>query len=316
MNQILLVFRSYNEEVLHLDKAPSCIGAVLANKKGAVQAIWASYSSSEKKNPSNPLEFYRGMPVHLLEDIVGPLKRGEQPKLRSLETEFWPLNLAEARNMGLPEDWVDKVIQTGKRQLLVVRRLVSNTDAAAKLKTGDLLIAVNNHVLTTFKEVEAITQKEGDNPLELTVLRKQSILNVSVATVLLDGTGTERIVFWAGGHFQNTHRAVAQLGIVSEGVYCSRWHYGSPAHKYGLRATWWVVEINGIPTPNLDTFLNVVKDFQDDAFVRVKLLGLQDKVNVITIKMDLTYYPTYTLTRVDSRKWEYKRIKPTLKETN
>jgi len=196
-----------------------------------------------------------------------------------------------------------------------VRRLVSNTDAAAKLKTGDLLIAVNNHVLTTFKEIEAITQKEGDKPLELTVLRKQSILNVSVSTVSLDGRGTERIVFWAGGHFQNTHRAVAQLGIVSEGVYCSRWHYGSPAHKYGLRATWWVVEINGIPTPDLDTFLNVVKDFQDDAFVRVKLVGLQDKVNVITIKMDLTYYPTYTLTKVETKKWEYKRIKPTTNET-
>ncbi len=60
------------------------------------------------------------------------------------------------KDLGLPDDWVDKVIQTGKRQLLVIRRLVSNTDAAAKLKTGDLLIAVNNHVLTTFKEVECI----------------------------------------------------------------------------------------------------------------------------------------------------------------
>ncbi len=69
------------------------------SKKGEIQAIWASYSSSEKKNPSNPLEFYRGMPVYLLDDILGPMKRGEQPILRSLETEFWPLNLAEARSI-------------------------------------------------------------------------------------------------------------------------------------------------------------------------------------------------------------------------
>jgi hypothetical protein len=161
--------------------------------------------------------------------------KGEQPQISSLEAEFWPVNLAEARNMGLPDEWIDKVIQKGRRQVLIIRRLVAKTDAAAKLKTGDILVAINGSLLTTFKEVEDITQTAGDKPLDLTILRKQEMIHVQVSPVLLDGKGTDRIVFWAGAHFQDTHRPVAQLGILSEGVYCSRWYYGSPAHKYGLR---------------------------------------------------------------------------------
>jgi len=304
-------YRAYNEEVVHLDKAASCVGGVLINRKGQIQAIWASYSSSDKKNSGATIELYRGMPVYLLNDVISPLMRGEQPQIRSLEAEFWPVNLAEARNMGLPDEWIEKVIQKGRRQVLIIRRLVAKTDAASKLKTGDILVAINGNLLTTFKEVEDITQSTNGKPLELTILRKQAIIQEQVSPVLLDGKGTDRIVFWAGAHFQDTHRAVAQLGIVSEGVYCSRWYYGSPAHKYGLRATWWVTEVNGTPTPDLDTFLNVVKDCQHNTFVRLKVVGLQDKVGVITIKMDLTYYPTHTLKKTpESRNWTYEHVHP------
>ena len=41
-------------------------------------------------------------------------------------------------------------------------------------------------------------------------------------------------------------------------MYVSRWHHGSPAHRHGLYAMHWVLDINGVATPDLDTFVNVV----------------------------------------------------------
>jgi S1-C subfamily serine protease len=149
---------------------------------------------------------------------------------------------------------------------------------------------------------------EGNKPLEVTVLRMQQELTFQVETVSLSGTGTEKIVMWAGGHFQNTHRAVDQLGFSPEGVYCSRWHYGSPSHKYGLRATFWVVEINGVPTPDLESFIAVIKDIEEDVFVRLKLVGLQDKAIVITMKLDLTYFPTAIIHREKDGTWIYSKL--------
>lgn len=45
-------------------------------------------------------------------------------------------------------------------------------------------------------------------------------------------------------------------------MYCSRWFYGSPAHKYGLRATTFVTELNGTPTRNLDEFCAAAAEIQ------------------------------------------------------
>lgn len=38
-----------------------------------------------------------------------------------------------------------------------------------------------------------------------------------------------------------------------------RWCHGSPVHRYGLYALQWIVEINGKPTPNIDSFVKVTK---------------------------------------------------------
>lgn len=292
-------FRAINEEVIHLEKVPSCVGGVLVDSQGHVQAFWASYNSSDRKDPNTPLEFFRGFSSDLLEDILQQLQRGENASYRSLEAELWPISLSQARDVGLSDEWLNKIQEhSGRRHILNVRRLVANTDASRKLKTGDLLLAVNGKTCTSFRDVEIATKDVEE--VKLTLLRNMMEVEETVSTVLLTGKGTTKIVCWAGAILQNTHRPVAQLGFLHEGVYCSRWYFGSPAHKYSLRAAHWIVEVNGKPTPDLDTFLNVASSIDASQFVRLKIRGLQDRVTVTTLKLDLHYWPTWVLDKKGS----------------
>jgi len=209
--------------------------------------------------------------------------------------------------LGLSDDWVKAVQQCQpKRHVLIIRRLVANTDAAIKLKTGDTLLQIDGKIVTTFREVETETRSKA--AVTLTILRNQQEISVEVATKTLSGKGTDRVVCWAGCILQDTHRAISQLGFLYAGVYCSRWFYGSPAHAFGLRAVNWIVEINGKPTPDLDAFLAAVKEVQQNTgFVRLKILGLQDKVSVITLKIESHYWPTWILCRTDD-KWKLQQL--------
>ena len=49
----------------------------------------------------------------------------------------------------------------------------------------------------------------------------------------------------------------AQRGIAPEGVYVGYFAYGSPATRYGLYPGRRIVEVDGVPTPDLDAFLRL-----------------------------------------------------------
>ncbi|KAG0503337.1 hypothetical protein HPP92_003409 [Vanilla planifolia] len=85
-----------------------------------------------------------------------------------------------------------------------------------------------------------------------------------------------------------------------------RWCHGSPVHRYGLYALQWIVEVNGKLTPDLESFLNVVKELEHGEFVRVRTVHLNGKPRVLTLKQDLLYWPTWEL-RFDPETATYRR---------
>ena len=76
---------------------------------------------------------------------------------------------------------------------------------------------------------------------------------------------------------QAPHRPVRELGYAPQqaGVYISRWHHGSPAHRYNLYALHWLTELNGQPVPDLDSFVAIIKSLPDKSFARLKLCQLE-----------------------------------------
>ena len=154
-----------------------------------------------------------------------------------------------------------------------------------------MILAVDGQVVTTFRELERAVQKPQ---VDLTVWRDGEALELTLGTVPLDGEGITRAVSWAGALLQDPHRAMsAQRGIEPSGVYVAFFNYGSPATRYGLWAGRRIVAVDDQETPDLQTFLEVVKHKDDQESVRIKTVSWNGAVQVITLKLDNQYWPAY-----------------------
>src|SRR5699024_9375689 len=91
---------NFKQQVIHLNKALSSLGGVIANNEGEIQAIWASYSTTTTKSASQTFELFRGYSIELLMDIIEPFRKGEIPQYRNLEVEFIPMAISNAKNLG------------------------------------------------------------------------------------------------------------------------------------------------------------------------------------------------------------------------
>jgi hypothetical protein len=76
----------------------------------------------------------------------------------------------------------------------------------------------------------------------------------------------------------------------------------APASRYGLYAGRRVVAVDGEPTPDLEAFVRVAKAVGDKESVRLNTMSFNDVPEVITLKLDPQYWPSYELRR-DGYDW-------------
>ena len=285
-------FRDSNLETVQLVNPPADFDGVLSDKAGNVLGTWSSFAY---ENGRELAQENRGVPIDLAADMLDRVRTGRA--LHSLEAELNPLPLANAREIGLSEGWTQRLAQhtPTRRQVLSVVRLVGGSPAARLLQQGDLLLAIDGQVVTRFREVErAAADKEL---VHVTVWRGQGEQTLEVPTAELPGSDLERVVEWAGATLQAPHRSMsAQRSIPPRGVYVAYFAYGSPATRYGLFPGRRIIEVDGAPTPDLDTFLRAVTGRPDRSSVRLKTITWNNAPEVITLKLDKHYWPAYELT--------------------
>lgn len=281
-------FRETNLDVVTLNNAPFTHGGVLTNKDGDVVATWSSFSFGEG---SEHKQFEWGVPIEMVQELIEQWQCCKTFKIYSLEVELASLSIAQARKLGMSNEWLDKFQDSdGKRQVLAVSRRVAGTDAHDKLQEGDLLVKVNGKLVRTFRDVERNSQQEA---ARLTIVRSGKEMDIVVETAMLNGRGTDRIIHWNGALLQNPHRALAaQRGIRPEGVYISFIWWGSPASRYRLSALYRITEIDGEKVNNLDEFIKLAQLKQAKTYIQLKVLDLIDREAVITLKQDYVYWPT------------------------
>ena len=58
-----------------------------------------------------------------------------------------------------------------------------------------------------------------------------------------------------------------------------------------------------MPTPNLAALLECTRGMADGEVVRVKTVDLEGRLRMTTLKLDLKYWPTFTLSRSAAGEW-------------
>jgi len=290
-------FRETNLDVTLLTDSPKTVGGVLADRKGRVHAYWAAFSAGVP-----PQSYFAAIGVEHIEEIVQPLREGRPVGWRTLGVEFRPINLADARSRGLSEASARRLeAHDSRRRVLAILRVTAGMPSAEILEPGDLLLAVEGESVTTFEEVERAGQ-QGE--VQLTLLRDGGELTLPVRTAAVDGRGTDRALFWAGAILQAPHSAInEQGGIAPEGVYVAWFWYGSPANRYGLTASRLIVAVDDRDVTDLDGFLAAVADLPDRSSVRLRTVSLDGEMDVMTLKLDLEFWPTTELRR-NGAGWE------------
>lgn len=203
--------------------------------------------------------------------------------------------MSVGRKLGLDTEWVRKLERHDpeRRQILSVLRAVAGTPAAAAFLPGDVLLSIDGKPVTRFREVEKAVQKAG---VEVEILRNGQVRAMHIDTVALEGRGVRRAVMWAGALLQAPYRQMsAQRGVEPYGVYISYFAYGSPASRYGLFAGRRIVKVDGIATPDLDRFLATVANRPNGSPVRVTTVTWNNSVDILTLKLDRTYWPAYQI---------------------
>ena len=282
-----LQFRDANVEVVSLVNGPADFDGVIVDREGRVRALWSSFAAETGREVA---QVNRGMPIGLVQELVEAERTGRP--IYSLEAEFEVVSIAQARKLGLDDAWVARLeaIEGPHRQALQVARLVAGSPAESVLREGDLLLAVDGRPVSRFRDVERST----DGPeVTVTVLRDGEELTLPLRTAALHGNDIERLLLWAGAVLHSPHRAMAaQRGIPPEGVFVAFFSYGSPATRYQLFAGRRIVEVDGRPTPDLDAFMAAVAGRRDRSSVRLKTVSWNGSIEVITLKLDLHYWPT------------------------
>jgi len=298
-----LRFRDTNLDAVSLVNGPGDFDGALVDFQGRVLGMWASFAYQTGRDLT---QVNMGIQSDVIVDMLEGMRRAQS--LRSIEVEWAQMPLATARKVDLPEAWVTRyeAHNPEKREVLAVSTTVGGSPASDFFKAGDLLLSIDGKLANTFREVEVAAQQPN---VEVTVLRNGKEVAGHVNTVSLDGLGIERVVSWAGALVQAPHRELAvQRGVALNGVYISYFNFGSPASRAGLFAGRRVVAVDGEPTPDLDSFVKAANAVAGKDSVRLNTMSFNDVPEVITMKLDPVYWPSYELRR-DGFDWRRLELK-------
>jgi len=287
-----LRFRESNLEVASLVNAPTDFDGVIAGRDGRVRALWSSFATESGRDF---VQVNRAIGAELVVEMVEALRSGAP--LYSLEAEFESVPISAARKLGLDDAWVARLesLNGTQRQALRITRVTAGSPAAGVLREGDLLLAVDGQPVNRPRAVERMTRAPR---VSVTVLRDGREATLELATAPLGGGDIDRLLLWAGAVLHAPHRAMSsQRGIPPEGVFVAFFSYGSPATRHRLFAGRRIVEVDGVPVPDLDAFIATVRGRPDRSSLRLKTITWNGSTEVITLKLDRHYWPTYELVR-------------------
>jgi S1-C subfamily serine protease len=266
-------------------------GSPVVNIQGHAIALQAAGRTDAATNFFLPLD----RPLRTLECI-----RQGKPITRGTLQTVWRLRpFDECRRLGLTPEWEAKVRKAAptENNVLVAHIIIPEGPGDGKIQEGDVLLKVNNELLTQFIRLSEIldTNVGSGKPVRLLMQRGGQDLEVECEVGDLHDITPARFVQVAGATFQDlSYQLACQHEVPIRGVYLNE-----PSGSFQLSRCWSVIidAIDHRPTPNLDEFIEVMKTLPDRARIVISYREFHDlhtkKTSVIDV--DRHWHPKMRL---------------------
>ena len=207
------------------------------------------------------------------------IRQGKHVDRGTIQTQWTIKAFDECRRLGLSPDWEAKVREEFPKEtgMLVAECVLPSGPSHTKLEEGDVLVRVNGELLTQFVRLDAILDQSVGGIVKLLVQRGGVDVEVEVEVGDLHHITPDRFVSVAGALFHELSYQQARLYSVAlkgSGVFCCE---ASGSFRFeGAEGGWIVQSIDNKPTPDLDTFIQVMKEIPDRSRVVVTYKHLRD----------------------------------------
>lgn len=267
-----MMYNDFNTEYIQAAASASggSSGSPVVNEHGEAVALQAGGSTEASTDFFLPVS----RPLRALKCIQEsqPITRGD------IQVEWLLLPFDECRRLGLtPEaEAAARELFPDKSGLLVCEMVIPQGPADGLLKEGDILISVNGEPIPTFIRLDEILDDNVGKPLEFVLQRGGQDLNVTITIGDLHAITPNRFVNVAGASFNDLSYQLAKCYCIPvKGVYVND-ASGTFDFNNQDKNGWILDKIDNKPTPDLDTFIEVMKGIPDRQKVTVLFRHLSD----------------------------------------
>lgn len=301
-------YRAVNLDAITVDTSLSaqCGSGVLISEDGTVQALWLTYLGERTGSSAKDIEYHLGFATPALLPVIDLVKKGSKPNLRILNLETQTVQMSQCHIMGVSEQWIERVEREDpeRHQLFMVRKVDAGN--AGGLAEGDIILTLNDRLITRVSDLDIMYNNDS---LHAVIVRKQEQMEVDLPTVPTSELETDRVVVFCGALLHRPHHAVRQqISKVHSDIYVSARMRGSPAYAYNLAATNFILAVNAVPTPDLESFLRETNKIPDNTYFRLKVMTFDNVPWVATMKKNEHYFPTVEFVKDSSVREGWRRM--------
>lgn len=240
------------------------------------------------------------------------IREGKPVDRGTIQTQWVIKAFDECRRLGLSPEWEAKVRAEFPKEtgMLVAEVILPDGPAHTHLEEGDVLVKVNGELLTQFTRLDAIMDSSVDQKVKILVQRGGEDVEVELAVGDLHAITPDRYVSVAGASFHNLSYQQARFYAVTlkdPGVYCCE---ATGSFRFdGSEFGWLIISIDNKPTPNLDTFIEVMKDIPDRSRVVVTYKHLRDmhtlNTSILLVDRHWSKSMRMAVRNDESGKWDF-----------
>ena len=189
------------------------------------------------------------------------IQRGEPITRGTIQCQWMIKPFDECRRLGLTPEWESEIRRAFPKEtgMLVAEIVLPEGPADSKIEEGDVLIKVNGELLTQFVHLDATLDSRVGKSVRLSVQRGGDDIEVELGVGDLHAITPDRFVTVAGAAFHDLSYQQARLYAVAvKGVFVCE---AAGSFRFDSTEQGWIIQsIDQKPTPDLKTFIEVMKD--------------------------------------------------------